>query len=299
MGCFGSRRAAGGGESAARAEIAPVAVAATAEELLEEISKLRVRVNAAVSFVHECVARHPNRMSSDETARRFRAVAATLGAEGLNDSRNERETREVIRFVVVESAQGYVFGLVTFAPSSLSLRAVDWARKPRHFSAGTRAEIALACVNVAVADDPSAYDVTDGACVVVDPCCGSGTMIHAAWSRGIAVAGGDVSPARRRIGSRRSFRLSRRPREHAERSRRHVDPRRVRRWVAGRRVRAIVSNLPFGRRVAIGHGGVRRTTRGMWRRVAPLLEAFQSPNDTSTSAVYRSRTRCVGWGTST
>ena len=80
-------------------------------------------------------------MSSDETARRFRAVAATLGAEGLNDSRNERETREVIRFVVVESAQGYVFGLVTFAPSSLSLRAVDWARKPRHFSAGTRAEI--------------------------------------------------------------------------------------------------------------------------------------------------------------
>jgi len=280
--------AAGGGREArraagTRAEIAPVAVAATAEELLEEISKLRVRVNAAVSFVHECVARHPNRMSSDETARRFRAVAATLGAEGLNDSRNERETREVIRFVVVESAQGYVFGLVTFAPSSLSLRAVDWARKPRHFSAGTRAEIALACVNVAVADDPSAYDVTDGACVVVDPCCGSGTMIHAAWSRGIAVAGGDVSPgavvmSKQNVGHFVSRAANDRGSMPSVLERDALTPGAFDDgYGSGRRVRAIVSNLPFGRRVAIGGGdGDGRNAPGSSAsEYAPLLEAFR------------------------
>jgi len=286
--CVGMFYAAGGARDArraagARAEIAPVAVAATAEELLEEISKLRVRVDAAVSFVHECVARHPTRMSSDETARRFRAVVATFGARGLNDSKNERETDEVIRFVTVESAEGYAFGLVTYAPSSLSLRAVDWARKPRHFSAGTRAEIALACVNVAVADDPDAYDVTDGACVVVDPCCGSGTMIHAAWSRGVAVAGGDVSPgavvmSKQNVGHFVSRAASDRGSMPSILERDALTPGAFDDgYGSRRRVRAIVSNLPFGRRVAIGGGdGDGRNAPGASAsEYAPLLKAFR------------------------
>lgn len=265
-----------------RAEILPLACAASAEEVLEEVERMRVRVETrAVAFHHDCVARNARRMSSDEASRRFRGVVARWSERGLDDSRDERSN--AMRFALVESLGGYVFGLVTYAPSSLSLRAVDWARKPRHFSAGTRAEIALACVNVASAHDPRAFDARSGDSIVVDPCCGSGTMLHAAWTRGFAAAGGDVSPgavvmAKQNLGH---F-VARAPESSAM-------PNVIERdalvpgafddayGCEGKRVRALVANLPFGRRVALGGGdGDGRSAPGASAsEYAPALEKFR------------------------
>ena len=74
-----------------RAEIMPLACAASAEELLETVAGMRVRVETrAVAFYHDCVARNARRMSSDEVSRRFRGVVARWSARGLDDSRDER-----------------------------------------------------------------------------------------------------------------------------------------------------------------------------------------------------------------
>ena len=267
-----------------RAEIMPLACAASAEELLETVEGMRVRVETrAVAFYHDCVARNARRMSSDEVSRRFRGVVARWSARGLDDSRDERSN--AMRFAVVEGLGGYVFGLVTYAPSpsSLSARAVDWARKPRHFSAGTRAEIALACVNVASAHDPRAFDARSGDSVIVDPCCGSGTMLHAAWTRGFAAAGGDVSPGAVVMAKQNlSHFVARAPESSAM-------PNVIERdalvpgafddayGCKGKRVRALVANLPFGRRVALGGGdGDGRSAPGASAsEYAPALEKFR------------------------
>lgn len=62
---------------------------------------------------------------------------------------------------MVEGLGGYVFGLVMYVLLllSLSARAVDWARKSRYFSAGTRAEIVFVCVNVVLVYDLCVFDV--------------------------------------------------------------------------------------------------------------------------------------------
>jgi len=276
-----------------RAEIAPLCAAATAEELLERVKALRVCVkdSSEVAFVHDCVARHSQRMGTDALSAAFRDVVGAWGAGLARRSKDERDARNVVRFAVVESAECYVFGLVTFAPSSLSLRAVDWARKPQHFSAGTRAEIALAAVNVATAHAAGSFSHESGDAVVVDPCCGSGTFLHAAWTRGFAAAGGDVSPgavsmSRTNVGyfvgrAASSGKLAMPPmpsivKRDALHGEVFADG-----YGSGRRVGAIVSNLPFGRRVAIGGGdGDGRGAPGASAEdYAPLLEAFRDVAD--------------------
>ena len=88
-----------------RAEIMPLACAASAEELLETVEGMRVRVETrAVAFYHDCVARNARRMSSDEVSRRFRGVVARWSARGLDDSRDERSN--AMRFAVVEGLGG-------------------------------------------------------------------------------------------------------------------------------------------------------------------------------------------------
>ena len=282
------RRGGGVGARAAeglRAELAPMACAATAEDALRETEGLAVRVDGAVAFHHECVMRNPTRMSSDAVSRGFRSVVSTWGTEGLRDARDAGEEEKTTRFALVECAEGYVFGLVTYAPSRVNDRAVEWARKPRHFSAGTRAELALACVNVATAHDVESFDAVHGDAVVIDPCCGSGTMLYAAWTRGFAAAGGDVSPgavvmAKQNVGH---F-VARTGSEHSpsiiERdalSANAFDDA----YGTNRRKRVIVSNLPFGRRVAIGGGdGDGRGAPGSTAsEYAPLLEAFRDAAD--------------------
>jgi hypothetical protein len=173
--------------------------------------------------------------------------------------------------------------LVTYAPARATREGVDWARKPRQYSAGTRVEIALACVDVATAHDAAGFDARRGDGVVVDPCCGSGTMLHAAWTRGYDAAGGDVSPgavemARQNLG----YLVARAPGAAAA-------PRVTERDALaagafddaygreGKRVRALVANLPFGRRVALGGGdGDGRSAPGARASdYAPALEKFR------------------------
>lgn len=274
-----------------RAEIVPLFARDTAEALLADVETLRVtfasHVNAPeTAFFHDCVARHPHRMGSDALGAAFGRVVDSWGA-GLSRARgDERQTEDVARFAVIESAQGYVFGLVSYAPSSLSLRAVDWARKPQHFSAGTRAEIALACVNVAAAGCEAAFDVDSGSAALIDPCCGSGTMLHAAWTRGFAVAGGDISPGavamtKTNVGyfvarAGRSATMPRAVERDALEPNAFQDA-----YGSHKRVGAIVSNLPFGRRVAIGGGdGDGRASVGAFAsEYAPMLTAFRDAAD--------------------
>jgi len=133
-----------------------------------------------------------------------------------NDPTNVEGLRNTLRFVVVETSRGYAFGLTTFAPA-VSPPRCDWNRKPNNYSAGTRPEVAAAALNAVLAGgegmrgtrstpmgrgeggDGLSGGGEDGAptgtitSVVVDPCCGGGTVLHAAWSRGYAAIGGDVN----------------------------------------------------------------------------------------------------------
>ena len=118
-----------------RAEILPLACAASAEEVLEEVERMRVRVETrAVAFHHDCVARNARRMSSDEASRRFRGVVARWSERGLDDSRDERSN--AMRFALVESLGGYVFGLVTYASVELESARGGLGEKASAFQRG-------------------------------------------------------------------------------------------------------------------------------------------------------------------
>lgn len=155
-----------------------------------------------VALHHECVVRNPSRVSSPELYSSLGEVVGGWGggfAHGMyarfkNPTLPESAAgiRETLRFVVVETWGGYVLGLTTFAPQQLPPRC-DWNRKPNNYSAGTRLEIAAAAVN-ALVGAPDGVIGGKGGChpplrkknkiVIVDPCCGGGTILYAAWSRG-------------------------------------------------------------------------------------------------------------------
>jgi hypothetical protein len=124
--------------------------------------------------------------------------------------------RDTLRFVVIETAAGYILGLVNFAPTQLPPKC-DWNRKPNNYSAGTRLEIAAVAVNALLGAGAGAMiaDGGDGGggsnpatakndengkkrtkptrAVIVDPCCGGGTILYAAWARGYEAIGGDIN----------------------------------------------------------------------------------------------------------
>jgi len=281
-----------------RAELVPLFVASDAETVLARVEESALTIDDSsfdVAFTHDCVARNARRMSSDDLRRAFRGFLTRRGASALDRSHRGRRdvVRPVVRFVVVEAAEAYVFGVVTYAPSSERSMATDWANKPRHSSVGTRYEIALACVNVATARAREKGNDTRQCAFVLDPCCGSGSMVCAAMMRGFACAGGDVSPgqalaARTNIGY---FFDRARARAHGSGDgdfQPRAMPVIVERdalalgafddgYGRSERADAIVSNLPFGRRVAVGGGdGDGRGALGASAsEYVPLLEAFR------------------------
>ena len=172
-----------------------------------------------VALHHDCVARKPNRVPSEDLSRRLGEIVSGWGGGFTNgmyarfnrnatDPESVAGLRDTLRFVVIETAAGYILGLVTFAPQPLSPEC-DWSRKPNNFCAGTPVEIAALAVNVlvgagagagagagvmeSVGSGPATFKSKPRA-VIVDPCCGGGTVLYAAWCRGYDAIGGDINP---------------------------------------------------------------------------------------------------------
>lgn len=215
-----------------RATVDPLACAADADALAEAVRALRVGSSLGatpVALYHDCVARHPTRIPSPELYDAMRDAMEAWGGgfkhgvyarfKNPNDPESIRGARETLRFCVVETSAGYVFGLCTYAPPRFHAK-VDWSRKPNNYSAGTQPSIAGVAVNAVFApggdekDEPWAVRRARG--VILDPCCGGGTILHAAWSRGYRAMGGDINAqnARNANGNLASFRRAM-PAQHA------------------------------------------------------------------------------------
>ena len=189
-----------------RAVVDPLATGASIDELLHSVNALPVQVPnlpdgacggepTPVALYHDCVSRlrsTRDRTPSPDVYERIGDVVKTWTPCGFKHGmyarfKNPHEPvsadglRDTLRFVVVETSAGYVFGLTTFAPPPMHPRC-DWNRKPNNYSAGTRPEIAAAALNAVLAGggfsrtmggDEEGNDDTDRMSrtnVIVDPC---------------------------------------------------------------------------------------------------------------------------------
>ena len=204
-----------------RAMVDPLACAENAAALADAIGALRVGSSLGttpVALYHDCVARHPRRVPSPDLYDAVGDAMASWGGgfkhgvyarfKNPNDPASRRGARETLRFCVVETSAGYIFGLCTYAPPRFHAKA-DWARKPNNYSAGTQPSIAAIAVNAVFAPVGAGGDGEPwGRGAILDPCCGGGTILHAAWSRGYRALGGDINAqnARNANGNLASFR---------------------------------------------------------------------------------------------
>ena len=208
-----------------RAVVDPLATGASIDELLHAVNALPVQVPnlpdacggepTPVALYHDCVSRlrsTRDRTPSPNVYEQIGDVVKTWTPCGFkhgmyarfknpNEPSSASGLRDTLRFVVVETSAGYVFGLTTFAPPPMHPRC-DWNRKPNNYSAGTRPQIAAAALNAVLAgglstmggdEEGNDTDRPSRTNVIVDPCCGGGTILHAAWSRGYHSIGGDVN----------------------------------------------------------------------------------------------------------
>lgn len=171
--------------SSLRAELDPLAAAATAEGLVTAVAALGwPAVPAATAYdwrlLHERRGHAPGRLPSPQLVAAVSAamrVAEQPPAEGPD-----------LRFVVLETDRGFLFSLLTCSPAGCPMTDVVWARKPHNYSAGLPFSLARLAVNLATGLQPVG-------CAVVDPCAGSGTILVAAIAAGAAAVGGvDIQP---------------------------------------------------------------------------------------------------------
>ena len=237
-----------------RAVVDPLLCASTAEDLIEQVTKLNIGGGCVgtgdentgthsnslrstpVSLYHDCVARHPMRIPSPDLYAAIGDSVRNWGAgfkhgmyarfKNPNDPESIQGTRETLRFCIIETAAGYIFGLTTYAPPRFHAK-IDWSRKPNNYSAGTQPNIAAISLNAVlnpavvfpgifgeerdgdkIKNSDSAWSSIRQHGAIVDPCCGGGTILHAAWSRGYRAVGGDINPqnARNANGNLASFR---------------------------------------------------------------------------------------------
>ena len=210
-----------------------------------------------------------------------------------------------IDFVVFETGRGFLFGLVTYAPAASPALPAVWAEKPHNYCAGLPLPLATVAVNLATALEPAGK-------TVVDPCCGSGTLLFAAACLGAgSVAGVERHPLLLRqaqenleatapVAAACCLQLSQAsdaplgsdaPQLLCADSNRVVfetsnqdgcrplallrvmgDDEAI--GVQGRKIDAIVSNLPYGRMVGVAATGVPTGDRGL-ESLAPLLTSLR------------------------
>ena len=209
-----------------RAAVDPLAVAPTADALVAAVAALPIGDtlgDVPVALYHDCVARHPDRVPSPDLYADLGDVVGGWGGgfkhgvfarfKNPNAPESIDGERRTLRFVVIETAAGYCFGLTTFAPPRAHAKC-DWNRKPNNYSAGTQPAVAAAAINAVFnptviggsAASTEAWEEALTRGVIFDPCCGGGTIAHAAWSRGYRAVASDVNPlnvdnARGNLGS--------------------------------------------------------------------------------------------------
>ena len=114
-----------------------------------------------------------------------------------------RAKEYALRFVVLETENGYAFALASYAPDmneahSVVKSSLTWAQKPANFSSGTRFEVARALVNTIAAVNCSSSSNNSSRkrlseMIFLDPFCGSGTLCVAAKQLGFGnVIGSDA-----------------------------------------------------------------------------------------------------------
>ena len=239
-----------------RAVVDPLACAPTLELLAERVTALPVNAtlppDVPTALYHDVVARlsDRDRPSGPEV---YETVGDAVGAWGAgfehgafarfkgenpNDPRVVEALQKTLRFVVIECAKGYAFGLATYAPPRAAAKC-DWTRKPNNYSAGTQPAIAAAAINAVLdpvllgtrdatrddarrddarrSDASSSEKKSQSLGAILDPCCGGGTMLHAAWTMGAASVGGDVNArnAENARGNLAAFRAHM-PAQHAQ-----------------------------------------------------------------------------------
>jgi len=152
-----------------RAVLAPVAEAPTPEALIEAVAALGLTHSEPFLIEHVALGRPDGRWSSERLAGH---LARAIGGEV--EFRNPG-----LRYLVVEHAEGYVIGRLLAQAQALG---PDFRNRPVCSSAGLPPELAAAALNaVAIPGER-----------IVDPTCGTGTVLYEASLRGMEALGFDL-----------------------------------------------------------------------------------------------------------
>jgi SAM-dependent methyltransferase len=147
-----------------------------------------------IALIHETVARFRDRCDSDELIQFCSKTIEKMSPNGFKkygtranfsgdprDLELIRAKETVLRFVILETYNGYAFCLAAYAPEiesnykHISTSAKIWSEKPENYCGGTRFEVARSLMNTVVAST-----ITNSKTRFFDPFCGSGTLCVAA-----------------------------------------------------------------------------------------------------------------------
>ena len=137
-------------------------------------------------------------LSPDDVGYKY-GVRATFAGVDPREPDVVRAKEHALRFVVLETENGYAFALASYAPDTDEMHSVvksslAWAQKPANYSSGTRFEVARALVNTIAASVMSSKESKLSEMTFLDPFCGSGTLCVAAKQLGFGnVIGSDAT----------------------------------------------------------------------------------------------------------
>jgi len=137
-------------------------------------------------------------LSPDDVGYKY-GVRATFAGVDPREPDIVRAKEHALRFVVLETENGYAFALASYAPDTNEMHSVvksslAWAQKPANYSSGTRFEVARALVNTVAASVVSSKESKLSEMTFLDPFCGSGTLCVAAKQLGFGnVIGSDAT----------------------------------------------------------------------------------------------------------
>ncbi|EKX39552.1 hypothetical protein GUITHDRAFT_114280 [Guillardia theta CCMP2712] len=167
-----------------RAQIAPLSAHhETVEDLIEEVGGWTLACDGWDLHVERL------KTSSEQEGdgeRRSRMEISAMFARCIVGAPNFDKPN--LLFTLLESSKGYLLGLTTWSHNHAqrSLSEVEWSRRPCKFSSALPLLIAEAAVNIAGAREGD---------LLLDPCCGSGTILYAALERGLNAVGFEINPS--------------------------------------------------------------------------------------------------------
>jgi hypothetical protein len=241
-----------------RCEMVCLAVADSPLELVDRISELNWAADTRLDglsweLFHE--RRFDGGVAHVPSPEMHRLVRQACGRDSMPIARGAcKETS--LRLVVLETASGCVFAVVTYAPASSASIETAWVQKPHNYSAGLPMGLARLAVNLATELQPQSLSIAD-------PCCGSGSILFAASCVGAkAVRGVELQRAvaqmcRGNLAATRQVADAERRRIASEAAEDcggpgEIDVVHADAMDVELRCDVMVSNLPFGNWVAVG-----------------------------------------------